>query len=184
MRIFSPFYKKPPRQEPIQSSSNNEVLIKSSSSEKISSPTRVQSTLSSNQVHSIRKLCSEYKVKYLAKNRENLEYEKRLIHANTQIERLKLDITYLKERDAKLHERVQELEEENRNLKIQLESQKQNLLDDLENNNGPEGEDGLSATPPEHKIHETFICSKAILQDKINQLRYELQLGQESSNMQ
>lgn len=177
MRIFSPFYKRPPKREPVQPSPNRDVMIKASSSEKISSPAIVQSSLSSNQITNIRKLCSDYKVKYLAKNRENLEYEKKLIHMNGQLERLKLDLTYEKEQNGKLQERLDQLEDENRNLKIQLESQRQNFLDDLENNNDPEEEQ--SATPTEYKIHETFICSKAILQDKINQLRNELHLGRD-----
>lgn len=175
MKIFSPFYKRPPKLDPpMPTTSDNDVMIKSSSSEKISTPPRIQSATTSSQVTSIRKLCNEYKIKYLAKNRENLDYEKRLIHMNGQLERLKLDLTYSKEHNDKLQEKVSELEKENNELKQQISKlNHKNRDDDKENNQEP-----VENWSPEFKIHETFLCSRAILEDKINTLKIELKTGQ------
>lgn len=118
----------------------------------------------------VRKLCEDYKTKYLAKNKENLEYEKKIIQMNAQLERLKLDMSYLKEQNtkleidnAKLGSEVYELKNDNCNL--------EDLVKKLR-----EFEPDVNEST---KDHEKFVTAKTFLRDQINRLRYELTTKEE-----
>lgn len=55
-----------------------------------------------DQEANVKSLCEEYRMKYMIKNRENLEYEKQVIQLKAQLERLKIDLGFLKERNEEL----------------------------------------------------------------------------------
>lgn len=136
----------------------------------------------SDQSNNVRKLCEEYKVKYLTKNRENLEYEKKLIHLNGEMERLKLDMSYLKEQNTKLENerdelisKIENLESLNNDLKNSMNKFQENIPDARAKtdtkNLGPEKPEYMCT---ESMDHESFLTTKNVLQDRINLLRNEV----------
>lgn len=140
-----------------------------------------------------KKLCEEYKLKYIAKNQENLEYERKTIQLNAQIERLKLDMGYLKEQNDKINEENENLRVENSSLK----KENNDLVEQLKiNANQKENEplpipkdlegketnlDGCNKDLELEKLnsiecrgHENFMVTKVFLQERINKLKYGL----------
>lgn len=118
---------------------------------------------SDNETTSAKKLCDEYKQKYMTKNRENLEYEKKLIQLNSQIERLRLDLGYIKEQNEKLESDYEKLREENSKLKIE----NSNLLEQINKSKY----DLEKVDSIECRGHENFIVARALNQERINKLK-------------
>lgn len=144
----------------------------------------------------------DYRSRYQSKNRENLEYEKRLIQLNAQIERLKLDLSYLKEQNESLKLNRHELVQENSRLK--LENSK--LVEQLKSNKKRQDSIGrtpssssserppsqreefhdTSSTPPvalahghpdetiECRSHKEFLVARRMNQERINKLKNSL----------
>lgn len=117
-----------------------------------------QNDIDDDQQTNAIKLCEEYKQKYIVKNQESLEFERKLIQQNAQLERLKLDMSYLEEQNSKLVE-------ENSKLIDELNSYKQKHSEEAE------------PPVPECTDHEEFIATDAFLQDKINKLKFSISEG-------
>lgn len=64
-----------------------------------------------------KKMCDEYKRKFISKNKENLEYEQRNIELTSQIKHLKVDLGFIEEQNEKLMLRLKDVEAENQMLK-------------------------------------------------------------------
>lgn len=145
-----------------------------------------------NQETSAKKMCDEYKQKYMTKNRENLEYEKRLIQLNAQIERLKLDMSFMKEQNEKLESDYEQLRSENSKLKLENSTllEQINLLKQREPTAEPVAsardssrkEAGIFSNesktidlekvePIECRSHEEFLVARALNQKRINKLK-------------
>lgn len=183
----------------IAQASNNKTAIKAfsnhcgwnqnSSSDSIVANNQCVDLMNENQA-SARKMCEEYKLKYMTKNRENLEYEKRLIQLNAQIERLTVDMNYMKEQNEKLEIDYENLIAENSKLKREntdlldkINQEKQLEADKLtaitENlTNGGASDDGCNKDANLHETdsvecrsHEEFLVAKAFLQERINKLK-------------
>lgn len=148
-----------------------------------------------DQPTSVRRMCEEYKAKYITKNRENLEYEKRLIQLTAQVERLKLDMSYMKERNEKLEIDFEKLSEENSKLKIE----NSNLLEQINQikqkelkpptpvklgRNLSRADSSTSRCSKDDidldrfevagcRDPEDFLVAKAYFQERINELKYE-----------
>lgn len=109
----------------IAQASNNKVAInalKRYYESSIPKPKKVDDKDDNNlneQLENIQKICEEYKQKYAAKNQENLENEKRLIKVNSQLERLKFDMTCVEEQNLELESKIEKLTEENSKLKAE-----------------------------------------------------------------
>lgn len=138
-------------------------------------------------------ICDEYKQQYITKNQENLEYEKRLIQLTAQIERLKVDMNFLREQNEKLESDYSKLSAENSKLKqdntLLLEQLNKNkhkttiqMVDGIENINGQcdllritsKDIDLEQVDSIECKTHEEFNKTKNFLQERINKLKYGL----------
>lgn len=145
---------------------------------------------------SVKRMCDEYKFKYMTKNRQNLEYEKRLIQLTAQIERLKLDMSDMKERNEKLEIDYEKLSEENSKLKVD----NSNLLEQIEQIKRKEikpptpaklernlfradsstsrcSKDDIDLDRIEAagcRGQEDFLVAKAYLEERINVLKYEI----------
>lgn len=121
---------------------------------------------SSHDVHivNVKKFHNEYKTKYLASAKENLRYEKKLIQLNTEISRLKLDLNHHKERADELNKRYVDLKELYNNL--------QQRINDAQNDNPLENLNYEDLT--DFKRHETFLLSRANLDDQICHMEIEL----------
>ena len=132
-------------------------------------------TTESQQEANTKRLCEEYKQKYMTKNRENLEYEKKLIQLNGQIERLKLDMSYLRERNEKLEADFSRISGENSKLKSEnnnlLEQVKQNDLDKEETMAGQQFKDGVELDTIDCRGHKEFLLARALNQERINKLK-------------
>lgn len=143
------------------------------------------------------RMCEEYKLKYVTKNRENLDYEKRLIQLTAQIERLKLDMNCLQEQYDKLEIDNGQLSDENAKLKLE----NTNLMDQINKvtiNTAREDEvkppviSSSTTEPPkeptskssidldkvpssvECRGHEEFLLARAFLQERINHSKLAL----------
>jgi len=138
----------------------------------------------------VSRICEEYKLKYITKNRENLEYEKRLIQLGAQIERLKIDMLDIREKNEKLAIDCERLSTENSKLK----SENDRLLQQINSNKLTDSTRTTTARTPttsepahdesnkdltkvhsvESSGHEEFLVAKAFLQERINKLKYGL----------
>lgn len=128
-----------------------------------------------NQQTNAMKLCEEFRLKYVTKNQENLEYERKTIQLNAQIESLKIDMSFLKEQNDKIEDEVEKLRAENSRLK----EDNNNLIEKLkekETNLGARNRDLTyeDVSSVECKGQEEFIVTKAYLQERINKLKYGL----------
>lgn len=151
-----------------------------------------------NRQSSVKKLCDEYKNKYITKNRENLEYEKRLIQLTAQVERLKLDMSYLRERNEKLEIDYEKLSEENSKLKIENSNLLEQIHQIKEKETRPPkpaklewnlsradsstsrcSKDDIDLDRLElvgYRGQEDFLVAKAYNQEHINKLKYDIGL--------
>lgn len=102
---------------------------------------------SNEQLESIKKMCEEYKLKYAAKNQENLENEKRLIQVHAQLERLSVDMSYMKETNDKLECKLERLKDEN--IKLSNENK------DLQEQVCKQSETPKSSAGPDDEHNET-----------------------------
>jgi len=72
-------------------------------------------------------LDEDYKTKYMSKNRENLENERKLIQLSAQLERIKLDLAYFREQNENLRLGKQKLTQENSKLLLENTKLKEQL---------------------------------------------------------
>lgn len=129
-----------------------------------------------------KKMSDEYKLKYMAKNKENLEYERRLIKLTAQIDRLKFDMVYMKEQNEKLENDNDKLYTENSKLKIENSDLSEELRKFKEVGARPEseasgrdkGEDLDRVDSVECRSHGEFLVARAFMQEEINKLKYGL----------
>lgn len=173
----------------------NRVIQEESRLRSTSTPKTPDRIDEDDQPTSVRTMCEEYKNKYITKNRENLEYEKRLIQLTAQVERLKLDMSYMKERNEKLEIDFEKLSEENSKLKIE----NSNLLEQINQIKQRELKPPTSAKLGRNlsradsstsrcskddidldrfevagcRDQEDFLVAKAYFQERINELKYE-----------
>lgn len=129
------------------------------------------------------KLCEDYKSKYATKNQENLEYEKRVIQLNAEIERLTLDMNCMKEMHEKLKKDCKDLTKENTRLRSENVSLVKQLTNHKNNgrhsfteinssglgNNGLEGTKAVDST--ECRNHKEFLLLKASQGKRIKELQ-------------
>lgn len=134
-----------------------------------------------------KKMCEEYKQKFIEKNRENLEYEKRVIQLAAQIERLKLDMSYIQKQNLKIEADYKRVMIENSTLKLdnkrlleQVKSLKhRDELSEIGPVNGDEtNPDGVkpdvNKEPIDCRGHKEFLAAKNTNQERINKLKSSL----------
>ena len=134
-----------------------------------------------------KKICDEYKKKFIAKNRENLEYEKRVIQLAAQIERLKLDMSYIQKQSTKFeaeYKRVMiensTLKSENKRLLEQMKSlrQRDKLTENTPVNRDEANSGGVKSDVMKESIecrgHKEFLAARTMNQERINKLKSSL----------
>lgn len=141
-----------------------------------------QKTLTSNAETNLMKLCDDYKHKYATKNQENLDYEKKIIQLNAEIERLTIDMNCVKEMHEKLKKDCKDLTKENTRLRSenvslmkQLTTYKHNgrhLITEMNSSNRSNGSEGSrSIDSAECRNHKEFLLVKASQEKKIKELQ-------------
>lgn len=126
----------------------------------------------------------EYKQKYIIKNKENLEYEKKIIQLTAQMERMKLDINHLKEQNDNLQSDNKRLSSENSMLKLenrtmmeQMRAYKQKSEKKFAKKDGSETCDiNLDKTSEsiDCRGHKEFLVARNLNQERINKLKSSL----------
>lgn len=139
----------------------------------------------------IKKICDDYKQKYIKKNKENLEYEEKVIHLTAQVERLKLDMSYIEEQNVKLETDLKRLTSENSNLKQEnkrlhekLTHPKQRevlvekgIRNHLETCGCSKTNPELTTETIECRGHKEFLKAKNLNQERISKLKSSLTLN-------
>uniref|UniRef100_A0A6G1S7Y7 Ankyrin repeat domain-containing protein 7 n=1 Tax=Aceria tosichella TaxID=561515 RepID=A0A6G1S7Y7_9ACAR len=128
--------------------------------------------------------CDEYKQKYIIKNKENLEYERKIIQLTAQMERMKLDINHLREQNDSLQTDNKRLSSENSMLKLenrtmmeQMRAFKQKSENKFSKKDESEACD-ISLDKTSESIdcrgHKEFLTARNLNQERINKLKSSL----------
>lgn len=176
-----------------QACNNRSALKALQKHKRVSFQDDVDSAEAISRTANLRKMCDEYKQKYAQKNKENLEYEKRVIHLNAQIERLKIDMDCMREHSDKLDKEIESLKEENARLKLENAQVRETACNgDAANTSAMHHQYATIDSPRvieriasnervtantrsiEFRGHDEFLATKTLMQERINKLKYEL----------
>jgi ankyrin repeat protein len=127
------------------------------------------------------RFCDEYKQKYIIKNKENLEYEKKVIQLTAQIERLKLDINQLKEQNESLQSDNKRLSSENSMLKLEnrtmmeqmraFKQKSEKKIQKKDDSGACDASADKSSDSVDCRGHKEFLVARNLNQERINKLK-------------